>query len=299
MFRCCVISPYHVLPKHLQLRVSVSNDSPNRSRNQSMPWLFAHRGTSTLAPENTIAAFEIARSARAEVLEIDVRISHDRQIIVTHDASVVRTTNGTGLVAKQTIDELKTLDAGYCFTTPEKETPWRGQDLKLITLSELFQAFPEIGINIDIKDSHPEAATIVAEELRKLSDGRWLNVGSFHQKTINAFRQQAPEISTAAARLDVAALFFGRKLPPRLCQSLNKKSGGQVLQIPERWGGLALDSAGFIDYIHQQNRLVMYWTINNPDNMLNLLNRGANGIVSDNVVVAREIIDQFIAQRSM
>ena len=264
-----------------------------------MPWLFAHRGTSTLAPENTIAAFEIARSARAEVLEIDVRISHDRQIIVTHDASVVRTTNGTGLVAKQTIDELKTLDAGYCFTTPEKETPWRGQDLKLITLSELFQAFPEIGINIDIKDSHPEAATIIAEELRKLSDGRWVNVGSFHQKTINAFRQHAPEISTAAARLDVAALFFGRKLPTRLCQSLCEKSGGQVLQIPERWGGLALDSARFIDYIHQQNRLVMYWTINDPDNMLTLLNRGANGIVSDNVVVAREIIDQFIAQRSM
>lgn len=276
-----------------------STSSPNQPIPKPAPWLFAHRGTSTLAPENTSAAFDIARSARADVLEIDVRISRDQQVIVTHDASVIRTTNGTGLVADLSVSELKALDAGHCFTTPEKETPWRGQGLTLLTLAELFQTFPEIGINIDIKDTHPDAATIVARELQRITDGRWVNVGSFHQKTINNFRQQAPEISTAASQWDVAALFFGRWLPAGLRQFLVQKSGGQVLQIPQRWSGLALDSTHFIHYVQQQERQVMYWTINDPDDMLTLLNNGANGIVSDNVVIARNVIDQFVAQSSM
>jgi len=177
----------------LQLRASVSKESSSSYRKLTAPWLFAHRGTSTLAPENTSAAFDVARSARADVLEIDVRISRDQCVIVTHDASVVRTTNGTGLVANQSVNELKRLDAGYCFTTAEKTTPWRGQGLSLLTLSELFQDFPDIGINIDIKDSHPQAALVVAQELQRVSDGRWVNVGSFHEKTIRAFRQHAPE----------------------------------------------------------------------------------------------------------
>jgi len=276
----------------------VPNDSSSSFQNPNTPWLFAHRGTSTLAPESTVAAFDIARSARADVLEIDVRISRDQQVIVTHDASVVRTTDGTGLVADLTLSELKALDAGYRFTTPENDTPWRAKGLRLLTLAELYQAFPDIGINIDIKDAHPECAALVAKELQLIHDERWVNVGSFHQKAITAFRQLAPEISTAASQLDVAALFFARRLPEKFRQALLDQSKGQVLQIPTSWKGLALDSSNFIQFVQQQDRRVMYWTINDSDNMRMLLSRGANGLVSDNVNVARQAIDQFIEQRS-
>ena len=276
----------------------MSNDPDNQTRPQPAPWLFAHRGTSTLAPENTAAAFDIARSARADVLEIDVRISHDQNVIVTHDASVVRTTNGSGLVADQSINELKALDAGYRYATPENDTPWRGQGVTLLTLAELFQSFPDIGVNIDIKDAQPQAAEVVARELRRIADGRWLNVGSFHQKSIDTFRRCAPEISTAASQWDVAALYFGRWFPAGIRRSMIEKSGGQVLQIPQRWSGLSLDSANFIRFVQQQHRLVMYWTINDPEDMRSLLARRANGIVSDNVLIAREVIDHFVEQDS-
>jgi len=131
-----------------------------------------------------------------------------------------------------------------------------------------------------------------------IHDERWVNVGSFHQKAITAFRQLAPEISTAASQLDVAALFFARRLPEKFRQALLDQSKGQVLQIPTSWKGLALDSSNFIQFVQQQDRRVMYWTINDSDNMRMLLSRGANGLVSDNVNVARQAIDQFIEQRS-
>jgi len=246
-----------------------------------------------------MAAFELAHSARADVFEIDIRLSKDGRLIVTHDASLVRTTNAKGLVADHTLEELKTLDAGYRFTDECNETPWRGKGLQLLELSELFAAFPGIGINIDIKDAHEHAVKQVASTLRTLNDGRWMNVGSFHPRIINAFRALAPEISTAASQWDVATQYFGRKLPNGVSRSLLKRAKGEVLQIPEQWRGLPLNTRAFIHHVQTQNRLVMYWTINDSITMQQLLERGANGLVSDNVLVAREVIDQFVASRQV
>lgn len=240
-----------------------------------------------------MAAFELALSAKADVLEIDIRMSRDGHLIVTHDASLVRTTNAKGLVADYTLEALKTLDAGYQFTDADTGHPWRGKGLTLLSLAELFAAFPNVGINIDIKDAHEQAAKRAASELRKLNDGRWINVGSFHPKIVNAFRAYAPEISTAATQWDVATHYFGRWLPSPIRKPLLKRAQGQVLQIPERWNGLALNSAAFIQHIQSEHQSIMYWTINDASSMRTLLERGANGIVSDNVLVAREELDRF------
>jgi len=240
-----------------------------------------------------MAAFELALSAKADVFEIDIRLSKDRHLIVTHDDTLIRTTNGTGLVADQTLQELKSLDAGYQYLDDSKGTPWRGKGLTLLELPELFAAFPNVGINIDIKDAHEEAAIQVAESLRTLNDGRWINVASFHPKIIYAFRALAPEISTAASQWEIANQYFGRLLPASLRSTSTQPAKGQVLQIPKRWLGLPLHTQAFIQHAQSQNQQVMYWTINDLPSMQKLLARGANGLVSDNVMVAREAIDQF------
>ncbi len=258
------------------------------------PWLFAHRGTSTLAPENTAAAFDVAMRARAEVLEIDVRISRDQQIIVTHDATLERTTNGEGLVSQLNLIELKALDAGYQFTDANNQSTWRGKGLTLLTLHELFDRYPNVGINIDIKDREPQAAQLVADAMRKLSDGRWINAGSFHPNTIQIFRNYAPELSTTASQWDVARLYFGRWLPQSVRETQASKAQGQVLQLPTRWFGIPLATAAFISAAQQQKRHVMYWTINDPMQMQKLLQLGTNGLVSDNVLEARMLIDQWM-----
>jgi len=243
-----------------------------------------------------MAAFELALNAKADVFEIDVRLSKDGHLIVTHDDTLIRTTNGTGLVADQTLQELKSLDAGYQYLDESKNTPWRGKGLELLDLPELFAAFPNVGMNIDIKDPHEEAAIRVAESLRTLNDGRWINVASFHPKILNAFRENAPEISTAASQWEVAALYFGRLLPEKSRNKPPRPARSQVLQIPKRWLGLPLHTQAFIQHAQAQKQQVMYWTINDVRSMRTLLSRGANGLVSDNVLVAREAIDQFNAE---
>src|SRR5512139_733767 len=83
----------------------------------SQPIIFAHRGASAHAPENTLAAFELALAQQADAIELDVKLSADGQVIVIHDSSVDRTTNGHGKVQDMTLVEIKALDAGSFFSS--------------------------------------------------------------------------------------------------------------------------------------------------------------------------------------
>jgi len=92
------------------------------------PLFFAHRGGSLLAPENTLTAFDRGVALGADALELDLQTTRDGQIMVIHDSTVDRTTDGTGPVAAFTADELRALDAGYRFTTDGGATyPFRGR----------------------------------------------------------------------------------------------------------------------------------------------------------------------------
>lgn len=235
------------------------------------PLLYAHRGTSLLAPENTSAAFDMAAQYQCDVLEIDVRLSRDNQVIVTHDATLSRTTDGDGLVRSQKLRDLKKLDAGCRFSASNKE-PYNGEKLSLLTLDELFQQYPKIGVNIDIKDNDDIAAESVSRVLDRYAEGRWVNVGSFHAQVMQRFRSCMPDVSTSATRQEVARLFFtGVRTTPEY----------SLLQIPTSYWGLRLDTQRFIQKIHRTGINVVYWTINEPVKMRDLLMKGCDGLVTD------------------
>src|SRR5579862_7304097 len=78
-------------------------------------WVIAHRGASAFAPENTLAAFETAMEMGASFIETDLQLSRDAHLVAIHDETLDRTTNGSGLVAAKTLDELRQLDAGAWF----------------------------------------------------------------------------------------------------------------------------------------------------------------------------------------
>lgn len=104
------------------------------------PLIIAHRGASTGAPENTLAAFGLAAEEGAHGVELDVRLSADGNVVVIHDATVDRTTDGTGAVAALTTGELRSLDAGM------------GQSIP--TLDDVFQTFgPALLYNVELKGS--------------------------------------------------------------------------------------------------------------------------------------------------
>lgn len=247
------------------------------------PRLYAHRGSSLLAPENTVAAFDLAQQYQCDVLEIDVRLSRDGHVMVTHDESLERTTNGSGLVRNKTIAQLQGLDAGCRFYDLNNE-PYNGSRLMLLSLPELFEQYPTVGINIDIKDNLPEAADAVANIVAPHVHSRWINVASFHASVIKRFRLLQPNISTAATRQEVARLFF---------MGESAKDDYQMLQIPTSYCGIKLDGKRFIHRAQRAQKQIVHWTINEQTKMRQLLANGNNGVVTDRPDLALPIFKQL------
>ncbi len=239
--------------------------------------IFAHRGSGVVAPENTVPAFDFAVQHQADVLETDVRLSRDGHVIVTHDDTLDRTTNGHGLVREHNLVDLKQLDAGYRFINPDGRS-FKHQQIQLITLDELFQLYPGVGINIDIKDDDPQAARAVAAVVNQYSASHWINVGSFNPACMKLFRQCAPDISTAATKAEVARLLLGPKQFPPLAY--------QLLQIPLSYWGIPLARQRFINKVHDAHLEIIHWTINDQATMLKLFSRHVDGIVTDRADIA-------------
>lgn len=248
--------------------------------------LYAHRGSMVLAPENTRQAFEAALGYGADVLEIDVRLSRDRKVVVIHDATVDRTCNGHGAIKDFTLRELQRLDAGYHFTDL-KGRPARGQNVVLSSLDELFELFPRTRINIDIKDDFYEATAAVALAIEKSGKRSLVNVGSFHAQSVAWFRQLAPSVSTAATKQEVAKLYFGRRL--------NRQPQYQYVQIPTRYYGLHLATRRFIEHARSRGLKCVYWTINDEASICRLRELGVSGLVTDRVDIAGQLLGKSAA----
>ncbi len=241
-----------------------------------------------MAPENTAPAFDFGLSHGADVLEIDVRVSRDCEVIVIHDSTVGRTTDGSGSVREHTLAALKKLDSGYRFCV-NGSYPQRGRDVRLLTLGELLQRYPEVPVNIDIKDNDPQAVALVAKVIAAASAEHRTVVASFHDSNLVCCRDQFPALRTSAGKRDVLryyrAWLSGRPVAhTNLCQ---------LFQLPTRYYCLSLSSERFIESIHNTGAKVNYWTINKPAQMKKLLRRGADGIVTDRADLAAEVFREF------
>ncbi len=249
------------------------------------PVVYAHRGSMVLAPENTAIAFDIALGFAADVLEIDVRLSRDGIVMVFHDERLDRTTNGSGRVCDWRASEITNLDAGHRFIDIHGKD-WTAGGARVCTLQELFARYPDIHVNIDIKDRSDKAADTVALAIEHANRENSVTVGSFHAATLLRFRERSPGVTTAASHIEVARLYFGRWT--RNAASPKKNIAYQYLQIPTRWWGLPLDRQAFIDAAHANNVRTVYWTINESARMHYLQARGVYGIVTDRPDLANE-----------
>jgi glycerophosphoryl diester phosphodiesterase len=256
------------------------------------PIVFAHRGGSGEAPENTLRAMQAALAANPDVaIELDVRRSRDGHLVVIHDASVDRTTDGRGAVAERTLAELQALDAGYCATpgrgrgTASPTTcrsdsadrfPFRGQGYRIPTLAEVFSALPrDTLIGIEVKA--PGYETQLAEQLRQAGRPRRLVVGSAQDDVAAKLRALLPELPqyfprSAGVRFAAAAKFTNGAMA---------RPDYQVFAVPLKGAGLRLDTAGMIQAARASGVLIAFWTINDQAEMDRLVRLGADGIITD------------------
>jgi glycerophosphoryl diester phosphodiesterase len=120
------------------------------------PVILAHQGASGHAPSNTLEAFELAVKQGADILEVDVHLTSDGVVVVSHDDTIDRLTNGKGRIREMSLTQLRTYDFGHGFTPDEGKTfPYRGKGIAIPTLEEVFQRFPGVRVNIEIKQTHP------------------------------------------------------------------------------------------------------------------------------------------------
>ena len=259
-----------------------------RSPREDWPVNFAHRGASARAPENTLEAFRLAVEGGAGGLELDVHMTLDKEIVVIHDATVGRTTNGSGAVAEMTLDELRTLDAGYRFSPDGGHTyPYRGRGLRVPTLAGIYEEFPDVAVNMEIKEGQPGIEEAVVEAIRGAEE-RTL-VTSSHHAVVRRFRGvSGGRISTGASRMEIGAFY----LLSRLRLEWFARPAYDALQVPVEHEGVTLVTPRFLDAAHSRGVRVDVWTINDPDEMRRLLDLGVDVLMTDDPGTLTRLLEE-------
>jgi glycerophosphoryl diester phosphodiesterase len=253
-------------------------DIPFAEKIQRRQLVMAHRGGAGLWPENTMYGFERAVDLGVDVLETEIHSTADNILVLMHDSTVDRTTNGSGPISAFTLEELKTLDAGYNWTSDGGRTfPFRGSGITVPTLGELFTALPNVRINIDIKQEKPSLVEPLCKTIRAFDMVDKVMVASFSSRVLKAFRRGCPEVATSAGTGEVA-LFFVMNL---VFLGAVYRPACQAFQVPEYSSGLRVLTKRFVKTAHGLNLAVHVWTINETTDMQRLLARGVDGIITD------------------
>ena len=246
--------------------------------------LVAHRGGAKLAPENTLPAFRAAVTEwGADMLELDVRLTADGQVVVIHDETVDRTTDGRGSVSDLTLAEIRTLDAGYRFVDLEGQTSFRGKGVTVPTLDEVLDACPSVWVNAEAKEA--AVAGPLVEVVRRRGETYRVLVAAEHERNRRAVRGY--EGPWGASRRHVLLFWILHHLP----------RGGpytppvDVLQIPERWKGRRILTPRLIREAHRRNIPVHVWTVDDPDDMRRLIDWGVDAIQSDRPDLLAEVLE--------
>jgi len=250
--------------------------------------IFAHRGGSALAPENTIAAFDKALALGADGLELDVRLTRDGTVVVHHDARLERTTNLTGAVADRTAVDLARADAAYFFEAAAG-FPLRGSGIGVPTLADVLARYPGVPIIIELKEDRADLASRTLEVVRRADAVDRVCLGSFGLRVLRAVRAAAPEVATSAAREEVR-----RALYRSWCRWRTSRVEYGGYQIPEYSGITRVVSPRFIDQAHDAGLDVQVWTVDSEADARRLIEWGVNGLITDRPDILKSVIQSTV-----
>lgn len=212
--------------------------------------VIGHRGCKGLAPENTLLAFRKAIELKVDAIELDVRLTKDKKLVVIHDDSLERTTNGKGLVSKKTLKELKELDAGNGQKIPELD-----EVLKLCK--------GKTKIHIELKEDTVDKVLSLIKK-RKLNDS--VVIISFNSSFLEKVKKEMPEIETG--------LIFAQK-PLNLLQQIKEAKVNAIHPLT------AITNKALVEFAHKNNLKIRPWTANNPKEMYRLKALNVDGIYTD------------------
>ncbi len=236
--------------------------------------VFAHRGASVYAPENTLAAFETAVQQHADAIELDAKLTADHQVVVIHDQTLDRTTNGSGEVRKMSLEAIRELDAGSYF-----DNQFKGEKIPL--LSEVFEAVGKrIFINVELTnyasltDDLPFSVAALVNQFNLHAN---VMFSSFNPIALRRIKRQLPAVPVGLLAQ-----------PGRSGAWARSWLGGLVPHEalhPEKGNA----NPSLVHKVHQSGRRVYVYTVNQPEEIRQLFQIGVDGIFTDDPLLAQQV----------
>ena len=291
----------------------------------ALPMIAAHRGGGKNNPENTMLAFrEAVNTIGVDILECDLYLTADGYLVYNHDSYVDETCNINGdvtldeveelcedrelrhYIENLTLEELRQYNFGYYFENAEGERPYRdatdlaGMGLQITTAEELFAEFyeshPDLLFILEIKDAGErgvEACRVFNEILEQYPNyADQIVVGTFHDEIEVELKTNYPHLLRGAPTGSAAKFILTQFLGVNLFD----QSDFACLQIPTEYDlgiELKLDKATIIKRAHRRNVAVQYWTINDADEMRELIELGCDCIMTDDPMLLRQVLSEY------
>jgi glycerophosphoryl diester phosphodiesterase len=249
------------------------------------PRAIAHRGSAATCPENTLASFQAAYEIGARYFELDVHMTRDGAVVVSHDEDLARTCGRPSLIKQLNLAELEAYDPGHGFAAPDGSFPFRGKGLAVPTLARVLEQFSEVRFIVEVKQTEPSLvrpllAVIDAAEMR-----RRVLIASEYQAPLDEVRATAPDIPTNLSAREVG--LFVQALPVRM---EGYQPPGDAIQIPVDYESFRLVTPESVAAAHQLGMEMHVWTVNDENEMRELLALGVDGLLSDYPARLLEVI---------
>ena len=251
------------------------------------PIAFSHRGGRLRWPENTLLAFQKSAELGYRYFETDLHLSADGVLMVFHDDTLDRTTDGSGSVNDFSAEELKSLDAAFRFGA-DRGWPYRAQGVTIPTLEELVTAFPEASFTLELKQgglARPLVAFIDRHDL-------WsrVMVGGYTDVWLREVRRlSAGRVATSSARRETLRFWLASRI------GVGLPIRADALQVPVTHRNLTVVDDRFVRAAHRVGKQVHVWTINDASEMHRLLDLEVDGLMSD----VPDVLLQVLAERGV
>ena len=242
-------------------------------------YLIAHRGFSAIAPENTLSAFRSAIGGGADGIECDVQLSCDRVPIIFHDPGLERTTNGRGEIKKQTLKQLKALDAGEWFGSE-----FAGE--KIPTFQEVLDLIKEtdIGLYAEVKQAHDWTNTDLDNLIETIINNNCqerITIASFNSNFIGRVRDRAAwSKSDRAEQIKLGYNVAEASEYPEILRQAGSKNKASILSEY----GLLLKNPALIESTINQGIDLVAWTVDSQEDLQKLQGLGVERIITNSLL---------------
>ena len=247
----------------------------------SKPVTIAHQGGNKIYPDESLLAFTNAINMGIQVIDLDIHRTKDGVIVINHDPTIDRLTDGTGLIREMSWLELQQVDGAYNWSLDGLTYPYRGKGIKILSLIEMMDTFPQQVYDIEIKQHDPPLEKDLCDLLRKYGVAAdQAIVASFRDETLARFHDICPEVAISLPVNQGTVLYILSRVGLERLLPLD----AVVAQLPTTFstilGQLELDRR-YIEAFAKGDRQVWVWTVNDSIEMKRLVKMGAHGIITD------------------